>query len=69
MEKNTTGFGDLDFIELENRFGMDNARVILRTLEKFEGIPEYRVAKLSYEDRLNNVISVMKDNIRCQTRH
>ena len=69
MKNEATKFADLDFLELEDRFGADNARVILRTLEQFEGISEYRVAKLSFEDRLDNVIAVMKDNIRYQTRH
>jgi len=69
MGTNTTSFGDLDFHELVDRFGSDNARVILRTLEQFEGIPEYRVSNLSYKDRLNNVLSAMRDNIRYQTRH
>ncbi|MFA4993825.1 MAG: hypothetical protein WC521_00770 [Bdellovibrionales bacterium] len=69
MKNNAVSFGDLEFCELEDRFGSDNARVILRTLEQFEGITERHVAKLSFEDRLNNVMSVMKDNIRYQTRH
>jgi len=69
MEQNLFAFDSLDFVELEDRFGLDNARAILRTLEQFEGISEIRVAKLSYEDRLRNVMSAMKDNIRFQTRH
>jgi hypothetical protein len=69
MEKNALAFDGLDFHELEYRFGLDNARAILRTLEQFEGIAEIRVAKLSYADRLRNVMSAMKDNIRYQTRH
>jgi len=69
MSNNATSFGDIDFLELVDRFGSDNARVILRTLEQFEGIPEYRVANLSYKDRLSNVLSAMRDNIRYQTRH
>jgi hypothetical protein len=69
MGKDATGFGNLNFFELEDRFGLDNARSILRTLEQFEGIPEYRVSTLSYEDRLSNVMSVMKDNTHYQTRH
>ncbi|MDR3450676.1 MAG: hypothetical protein P4M15_13200 [Alphaproteobacteria bacterium] len=59
----------LEFVELEARFGEDNARAILRTLEQFEGISEIRVAKLSYADRMRNVMAAMKDNIRFQTRH
>ena len=67
---NTTNvFDGLDFVELEDRFGLDNARAILRTLEQFEGIPELRVSNLTYEDRMRNVMSAMKDNIRFQTRH
>lgn len=69
MQNNQLGLGSLDFLELEDRFGLDNARVILRTLEQFEGISEGRVAKLSYEDRFSNVMSAMKDSIRYQTRH
>jgi len=69
MENDTITIGNLDFLELEDRFGLDNARAILRTLEQFEGISEIRVAKLSYADRLRNVMSAMKDNIRYQTRH
>jgi len=59
----------LDFSELENRFGKDNAFSILRTLEQFEGVPEIRVATLSYDERLQNVFALMKENIRYQTRH
>lgn len=69
MKNNAISFGDLDFCDLENRFGLENARIILRTLEQFEGIPERHVAELSYEDRLDNVLMTMKDNIRYQTRH
>ena len=69
MKSNAASFGDLEFCDLEYRFGADNARLILRTLEQFEGIPEVHVAELSYEDRLDNVMLAMKDNIRYQTRH
>ncbi len=69
MENEMFTFDGLDFIELEGRFGIDNARAILRTLEQFEGITEKGVAKLSYADRLRNVMFVMKENIRYQTRH
>jgi hypothetical protein len=69
MSNDLASFSDLNFDDLEDRFGSDNARIILRTLEQFEGISECRVARLSYEDRLSNVFSVMKDNIRYQTRH
>ena len=59
----------LDFADLEDRFGRDNAFAILRTLEQFEGVLEARVAKLSWEERLQNVFALMKKNIRYQTRH
>ena len=59
----------MDFTDLETRFGRDNAMIILRTLEQFEGVPEERVAKLSIEERFKNVLRVMKDNMRSQTRH
>jgi len=62
-------FEGLDFVDLQGRFGLDNARAILRTLEQFEGISEIVVANLSDEDRLRNVMSAMKDNSRFQTRH
>ncbi|MDD3030483.1 MAG: hypothetical protein PHS57_09480 [Alphaproteobacteria bacterium] len=69
MKTCTLDIGSLDFVELEDSLGFDNARLILRTLECFEGISEYGVAELSYEDRLDNVLSVMRDNMRYQTRH
>jgi hypothetical protein len=69
MTADTSLFEGLNFDELEDRFGSDNARAILRTLEQFEGIQELRVARLSYEDRMRNVMAVMKDNMRYQTRH
>ena len=69
MQSDSFKFDSLDFLELEDRFGLDNARAILRTLEQFEGISEIRVTTLSYEERLRNVISMMKDNMRFQTRH
>ncbi|MDX2027035.1 MAG: hypothetical protein SFW62_00170 [Alphaproteobacteria bacterium] len=59
----------VDFADLETRFGRDNAFAILRTLEQFEGILEARVARLSCEERLQNVFALMKDNMRYQTRH
>ncbi|MDE2029397.1 MAG: hypothetical protein KGI97_02415 [Alphaproteobacteria bacterium] len=62
-------FDGLDFADLKDRFGFDNARTILRTLEKFEGISDIRVSNLSEEDRMRNVMTAMKDNIRYQTRH
>jgi hypothetical protein len=62
-------FEGMDFVELEDRFGLDNARAILRMLEQFEGITERRVANLSDTERMHNVMSAMKDNSRFQTRH
>ncbi|MDP9126833.1 MAG: hypothetical protein M3N08_01045 [Pseudomonadota bacterium] len=59
----------IDFADLETRFGKDNAFAILRTLEQFEGVLEARVAKLSWEERLQNVFALMKENMRYQTRH
>jgi len=59
----------LEFVDLESRFGKENAISILRTLEQFEGVIEARVVKLSLEDRLRNVFYLMKDNLRFQTRH
>ena len=69
MQKESFKFDSLDFLDLKDRFGLDNAYAILRTLEQFEGISEGRDSALSYEERLQNVISSMKDNIRFQTRH
>ncbi len=59
----------LDFVELESRFGRDNAIAILRTLEQFEGVSEVRVKKLSFEERMKNVFRLMKESMRYQTRH
>ena len=69
MDKESFAFDNLDFPELEHRFGIENACAILRTLEQFEGISEAGVTKLSYAERLRNVMTAMKDNIRYQTRH
>lgn len=69
MNNDITSFGGLDFIELEDRFGLDNACEILRTLEQFEGISEDFVSAMSHQDRLRNVMDVMKENTRYQTRH
>jgi hypothetical protein len=69
MNSNDRFFEIIEFVELESRFGRENALAILRTLEQFEGVREERVANLSHEDRLRNVFSVMKDNSRAQTRH
>jgi hypothetical protein len=61
--------GNMEFAELEERFGRENAFAILRMLEQFEGIVESKVNKLSYEERLRNVFTLMHDNMRYQTRH
>jgi hypothetical protein len=68
-----TDFGhsssSLAFADLENRFGRENAIVILRTLEQFEGVIEERVVKLSIDERFRNVLRLMKDSMITQTRH
>lgn len=69
MDNDLFALGPFDFSELTDRFGLDSARAIVRTLEQFEGISELRVAKLSDDDRLRNVMSAMKENFRFQTRH
>ena len=69
MNTSSSGMYPVDFTDLESRFGRDSAFAILRTLEQFEGVSEARVATLSFEDRLKNVFAVMKENLRCQTRH
>ncbi len=61
--------GSLDFIDLESRFGRDNALAILSMLEQFEGVLEVRVSKLPPEERMKNVFRLMKENMRYQTRH
>ncbi len=52
----------IDYNELVQRFGPDNARDILRTLERMNGICEELVAAWSYEDRLANVFLTMKSS-------
>jgi hypothetical protein len=69
-----TDAGDFDaspieFHELEDRYGYENARAILRALEQFEGVAESQVENLSFEERLKNVLHLMQENIRYQTRH
>ncbi len=66
---NVMNFGDLSFYELEGKFGFESARQIVRTLEQLEGISESGVVKLSYVDRLRNVLSSMSDNLLYETRH
>ena len=67
--QNNMALESLNFIDLEDRFGLDNACAILRTLEEFEGIAEVRVAKLSYAERLQNVMSAMREGVSLQTQH
>jgi hypothetical protein len=62
-------FDPMQFADLESRFGRENAFTILRALENFEGVLEERVANLSLEERLKNVLRLMKENVRNQTRH
>lgn len=69
MRKCTVGFGDLDFLELEESLGMENARAVLRTLEWFEGIRETDVSSLSFEDRLDNVLTSIRHSMHFQTKH
>ena len=69
LAEQTNLFDQLNYGDLEDRFGRDSARAILRTLEQFEGIVDARVANLSFDDRMRNVLAVMRDNIRFQTRH
>ena len=59
----------LAFCDLETRYGRSNAIAIVRTLEQFEGVMQERVVNLSFEDRLENVMRLMGENIRYQTRH
>lgn len=69
MDRENPESSIIEFAELETRFGRDNAFSILRTLEQFEGIPESCVAQLSWDERLQNVFTLMKENMRTQTRH
>lgn len=59
----------LHFTDLENRFGRDSAYVILRTLERFEGVQEEWVSGMTREDRFKNVFRLMSENVKHQTRH
>jgi hypothetical protein len=70
--KDTNFFLDmpaLEFKELEDRYGHENACAILRTLEQIEGVQEADVAQFTWQDRLKNVFELMKDGLRFQTRH
>lgn len=59
----------MNFSDLEVRYGYDAAMMIVKTLEQFEGIVESRVARLPPEIRLENVLRVMSENLRPQTKH
>ncbi len=59
----------IDFSELESRYGHESAFAILRVLEQFEGVIESHVTQLSFEERMENVFRLMRDNMRYQTRH
>ncbi len=69
MSDKNSSFESFEFIELARSFGFDNVCLVLRALERLEGIDEQYVASLSYPDRMRNVISTMKYNMRFQTRH
>ena len=58
--------GCIDFLDLEGRFGLESACVIVRTLEEFEGIGAVDDA-LSYADRLKNVLSAMRGGSQART--
>ena len=57
------------FTEMEERFGKESATVILKALEKFEGIASESVVKLSPEERLDNVYERIAEDMMYQTRH
>ena len=59
----------LELFDLESRLGRDSALAVLRVLEQFEGVLEAKVVNLSYEERMQNVLRLMKENMRFQTRH
>jgi hypothetical protein len=59
----------LEFDDLEDRFGRENAYAILRALERFEGVREEWVSNMSREERLENVFRLMAESVRYQTRH
>ena len=61
--------GPIEFLDLESRYGYDNAYAILRVLEQFEGVAESCVRDLSCNERLQNVFRMMTDNMRYETRH
>ncbi len=59
----------LDYGDLEDHYGKENAEAILRLLEQFEGIPEARVRNMPQARRLENVLKAMSENLLYQTRH
>lgn len=59
----------IEFHELEDLYGHEEACAILRALEQFEGVKEAEAARFSWQDRLKNVFDLMKEGIRYQTRH
>ncbi len=63
------GLEALDFMDLQNRVGADDARAVLRALEQMEGVSEGLVANLSLAERFSNVLTTMQENMRVQTRH
>ena len=63
---------DLDampFNDLVSRYGSTDATIILKALERFEGIREDYVKGLSPDERFRNVMRVMSENLQFQTRH
>ena len=64
--------GDLDimpFDDLVTRYGASHADLILKSLERFEGIREDYVKNLSPDERMRNVFQLMTENMAFQTRH
>jgi hypothetical protein len=59
----------MPFDDLVTRYGSSDATIILKALERFEGIREDYVKGLSNEERLRNVFRVMSENLQYQTRH
>lgn len=57
------------YADLVVRYGDHEAKLILKALERFEGIREELVATLSEEERLQNVFRLMSENLHYQTRH
>jgi hypothetical protein len=68
-DKTALDMSTIEFDELEDRYGHENACAILRTLENFEGVKEAEVAQFSMQDRLHHVFDLMKEGMRFQTRH